>query len=681
MSREQSATQAHRPRIVSNGRAPVSSALRRLTVEQRATVARPLGRQLVIASAGSGKTRVLTRRAVYLIETEQVAAEQVLAITLTNRAAREMIGRLRKLCGAEQAEKVYAGTFHSMCARILRDHYELILRSPHFSIYDEKEARQVIARGMSRAEKAIISPSAVLREIEVGKHHYVKVADYGTYAADERSEIVANAWNRYERELVLADALDFSDLLLCAVDVLREHPDIRRALKRRFRARLVDEYQDTNPTQARLLRLLAGDHNTERDDGDFMAVGDDKQVIFGFRLASVKVILDFQKEYPGAAVLKLQTNHRCSPQILEAANRLIAHNKVQVPMQMKPAPDAKDGPPVRAHLAVNDIEEARWIAARVQRLIEGGVAEREIAVLAREKKIIKRLEHAFAAAGISYKIAGPGGGYFRRKEVRAALAHLRLLVNPRNEEAFVSALSVRAGVADKTIAKIADYAHRHDLTLLEAATAVDLIPGIDTKPKERIRQFGFDMLAFTARAPSMPLRELVHDVIRMRNGVAESIVTGDEPDQRVDELMVLRAAASAYERNAETPTLPGWLQDAALAGSEDFIEPGDGGRVTIGTIHATKGLEWTVVIGAGLDSRVMPSYWAKTEPAIEEERRVFYVMMTRASRMLILSFVTTREGRASGPSRFLAEALSTADTQPAAHLSAATRDQLVAAGG
>ena len=638
-------------------------ALRNLNREQQAAVTHPAAKILVIAGAGTGKTRVLTRRAAFLIEARDAQPEQVLAITLTNKAAREMIGRLRSLCGAGAAERINAGTFHATCARVLRSHPSLISRTAQFQIYDEDDARRLVARTMTQEEAAWIKPSVVRREISANKNHAVSLAQYAAVAVDKTSRIVARVWGEYERELARSDALDFDDLLLRSVELLRTYPEIRAGYQERWPHVLVDEYQDTNPLQASLLRLLAG--------VDFMAVGDDKQVIYGFRLADVRLILNFENEYRDASVLTLEENYRNSPQILTAANRLIAYNRVQRPMTLVPCKDTKEGPEIQLHHASTDVEEAQWIASVIERLIEHGEEERAIAVLGRGSNVVERVEHALAAAGINYQLIG-GRGYFRRSEVRAALAHLRLIVNPRNEEAFVVALGIRPRVGDATVAKIIAYADRNNLTLLEAATAVDVIPGIRARQaQENTRRFAYDMLAFTRAARTMSVSELTHEVIRMPLGIAEYVAKQQDADQRFARLDALREAARTYERQSEEPSLALWLQDAMLAGRDDLDPESGRGKVSLATIHAVKGLEWKIVIAAGFEGRVIPSSYARTTEAIEEERRMAYVLITRATTVLILSYAEMRDERHSGPSRFIREALQEpADTTDATRAAA-----------
>jgi DNA helicase II / ATP-dependent DNA helicase PcrA len=628
--------------------------LRALNPEQETAVTHPEGMVLVIAGAGSGKTRVLTRRGAFLIEVRGVDPESLLFITLTNKAAREMVDRLHKLCGPA-AERISAGTFHSMCAGVLRTHAKLIDRTAQFSIYDKDDALRVIRRRLTSAQRSLIKPVRVQREISAAKNHDISVDRYSAFACDQKSRIVARVWREYEQELRRADSLDFDDLLLCTVWLLREHPDICAAYQQKWPRVLVDEYQDTNPIQARLLRLLANQ--------DLFVVGDDRQVIYGFRLATVRLILDFDKEYRDASVLTLQRNYRNSPKILHAANSLIANNQLQSELTLIADETNEDGPDVLVWPSDTHVEEARWIAARIQRYIASGVSEREIAVLGRRIDVVEGMEHSLAAAGISYQLVG-SHGYFRRPEVRTALAHLRLIVNPRNEEAFALAVGIRPLVGGETIAKIIAYANRHRLTLLEASTAVDLIGGITGQARENVRRFAYDMLAFRRRAHETPVSELAHDVIRMPLGVADSLTREDEDadEQRFARLEALREAARSYERQTDDPSLAGWLQDATLAGRDDLSQTeGDRGRVTLGTIHAVKGLQWGIVIAAGFERQLIPSHYARTPSALEEERRMAFVLFTRAKRVLILSYANVREGRRAGPSRFIAEALSPPD--------------------
>ncbi len=616
--------------------------------EQYAAVTHPSGIILVLAAAGSGKTRVATRRVGFLIEEKHVEPESILPITLTKKARIEMVGRLRWLCGDEAAGRIPVGTFHATCVRILRAHSKLIGRTSHFSIYDNDDSRRVIARTFTQRERARIDIDSLRREISLSKNHDISLEEYEAYARDGKSRIVARAWREYEEELRLADALDFDDLVLRSVELLRTYQDIRDAYRETWKHVIVDEFQDTNPVGARLLRLLAGD--------DLFAVGDDKQVIFGFRLADVRLILEFDKEYPDASILTLTRNYRNSRQILKAANALIAHNKAQLPMTVVPAKKEQDGPIPIVHASHSEVEEAKWIAAEIRHYIEQGFKEKEIAVLVRQERILRRVEHALAAARIPYQFVGPKG-YFDHKEVRTALAHLRLLIDPRNEEAFRRALEIRPKAGDKTIARVAAYAGRHRITLLEASLAVDVIPDIRSDRAQAVRQFALDMLALKRRAATASVSEITYEVIRMPCGIAESLIDQDDGEQHFARLEALCEAAKAYERQAEAPSLANWLQEAILAGRDDLEAEEGRSRVTLATIHSVKGLEWPVVFAAGFEGRVIPSVRARTKRAVEEERRVAYVLLTRCVAVLIFSYSMNREGRPSGPSPFIAEAL------------------------
>jgi DNA helicase II / ATP-dependent DNA helicase PcrA len=611
------------------------------------------GHVLGLAGAGTGKTRLLAAKAAYLINVEGERPEDILAITLTNKAAREMKRRIRKLSGSA-SDRVQAGTFHAMCSRLLRSHAEPVGRSTRFTIYDEENQKRMFRRLVTQADAACIPLSEIRAEVSACKNQAITLARYARCATDKRSRVVARVWSEYEAELRRADALDFDDLLLRTVQLLAARTDLLAAYRRCWPVVLVDEYQDTNPIQARLLRLLV----KCPENRHFMGVGDDRQVIYGFRLASVDLILGFEDEYPGASVVKLERNYRNPQRFLDAANSLIDHNKRQ--FKLKVFADEKNpvGEPIIVHRSASDDKEAQWIASRILRLLEQGEQESDIAVLARHKGVVDRVEHALAAAGISYQRTG-GQTFFGSPEVSAALAHLRLIVNPRDEAAFAAALEIRPKIGASTVAKVIGYASRHGLTLLEAALAVDLLPGqITNTARESIRRFALDMLAFTARAESRSVSALTYDVIHMPLGVAEVFASDRETERCVARLDALCEAAVTYERQADEPALAGWLNDVVLSGRDDLsAATSGGGRVTIGTFHSVKGLEWDIVIGAGIEGRICPSVYAVTDEEIEEERRMLYVLYTRAKRILILSYAMRRNGRQSGPSPFYKESL------------------------
>jgi DNA helicase-2/ATP-dependent DNA helicase PcrA len=642
----------------------VSALLQELNPQQRQAVTYPPQPLLVIAGAGTGKTRALTYRVAYFLITGQARPEEILAITFTNKAAREMQTRLRKLCGPA-AERINIGTFHATCARMLRAHPDLVGRSARFSIYDNGDSRRVIERALSSTDRAKLSASDVQREISANKNQGVTVEAYDACAVDPSSRIVARAWLQYEHELTRADAIDLDDLLCRAVKLLSDHPGLRAGYQQRWKAVLVDEYQDSNPAQARLLRLLIATDDDQRNPTvvgtghrNLTVVGDDRQAIYSFRQAAVWLILDFDSDYLDAGVVTLEENYRSTPQILDPANRLIGHNKAQRAQTLRPHEPHKDGPDPIVHSFSSEEDEARWIALQLRRAVQKGIPERDIAVLARAGKVVEPIEHALAAAGISYQLLG-GQGFFARREIKTVLAHLRLLINPRDEVAFARAIEIRPKVANGTIAKLIDHSETHRLNLLEAAAGAEMIRGLPSREaRDNVVRFGRDMLALAARAPQRSVSSLTQEVIHMPGGAADALTRAPvEDEQTMERVEALRDAARTYERQHDQATLQQWLQDAALAG-QDLDAPDDGqGRVTVGSIHAIKGLEWPTVIGAGIEAEIMPSRHANSVERLEEERRMFYVLLTRPRRVCVLCYSLTRNGRPSGPSPFVAEAL------------------------
>lgn len=650
--------QTRRPRLrVIQGGDILDQITASLNPEQRRAVTRQPGPVLVLAGAGTGKTEVIAYRIAFLIFAGYVRPEEILAITFTNKAARQMRQRLEELCG-ELAQRINVGTFHTTCSRILRAHAEVVERSSHFTIYDNGDTLRAIKATMTQAEGAVVSPKQVQKEISYNKNQSVSIEQYEACAFDSASKIVARAWRVYEEELTRSDALDFDDLLLETVRLLTCEPEILEAYQEKWKAILVDEYQDTNPTQARLLRLLAATGNGHRN---LFVVGDEDQAIYSFRLADVRLIREFDREYRDAEVILLEQNYRSSPKILAGSNRLIRHNPQRREKTLYPDKKNEDGPDIMVHASRTDAEEAKWIALQIRQAIETGVPERDIAILARYGSVVERIEHALAAAGVGYELLGTHG-FFGREEIKAVLAHFRVLVNPRDEAGFATAMEVRPGVGVNTVAKIIAYAKRNGLTMLEAATAVELIGGITAEPREHIARFAYEMLTLAGQVSARSVSSLTQDVIQMPHGVAESFAKARDSERRLSRLQALKDAARTYERQNDTPTLEGWLQDAALAGQEDHtIAAGRNGKVTLGTVHGGKGLEWRTVIGAGIEQFVLPSFYAKTPERLEEERRMAYVLETRARRVLVLSYSLFRHGQPAAASQFIYETTGAAD--------------------
>src|SRR4051812_23637628 len=440
-----------------------------LDPEQRQAVLCTDGPLLVIAGAGSGKTRVMTERTAHLIEAGVAHPSQILSITFTNKAAGEMRERLARRVGADLAAAVTLATFHALCARILRTHPGDSGRSARYSIYDEGDQKRVVDRYLTRADKARIDRDQVLAAISRAKSHLVARERFavatpdelgGLVLHDDAKQVIGAVWRQVDVELERSDALDFDDLIAFTVALFERHDDLLDGYRRRWRYVQVDEHQDTNPLQDRLLRLLAGERP------NLMVVGDDQQSIYAFRSADVRNILRFDRDYPQARVVQLVRNSRSTPEIVDAANRLLPHNTSGRPKTMGAQAPSGPQPVVRAHR--NEEDEARWAAATIARATARGIAASELAVLARAKGVLTGIEAALVAAQIPYRVLS-GTAFYQRREVQAALAHLTLLVNPYDAEAFSRVmLDARRGIGEVTAARVDAHAVAASISLLDA---------------------------------------------------------------------------------------------------------------------------------------------------------------------------------------------------------------------
>jgi DNA helicase-2/ATP-dependent DNA helicase PcrA len=624
--------------------------------EQREAVLHTDGPLLVIAGAGSGKTRVMTERTAHLIEQRIAHPGQILSITFTNKAAGEMRERLARRVGPDLAGAVTLGTFHALCARILRAHPGDSGRSARYSIYDEGDSRRVLDRYLTRADKARIERDQVLAAISRAKNHLVARDRFtaaspdelgGLVLHDDVKQIIAAVWSQVDAELERSDALDFDDLIGFTVALLERRPDVLAGYRRRWRYLQVDEHQDTNRLQDRLLRLLAG------ESPNLMVVGDDQQAIYTFRSADVRNILRFDRDYPQARVVRLVRNYRSTPQVVEAANRLIAHNTTGRPKTMVAQTPPGPEPVCRAH-ATEDAE-ARWAAATIARAAAHGIARSEIAILARAKGVLGGIEAALVAAEIPYRVLS-GTAFYQRREVKAALAHLALLVNPHDAEAFSRVmLDARPGIGEVTAARLDAHATSANISLLEACVRADGLSRTRRDQKASLIAFGRTMLALAGQLERRSVSSLLAEIMRLPHGLQEAVARQDDGGNRLARLHDLVAAARAYERAAPDPSAVEFLARTALA--DEPAGDADPDRVTLCTVHGAKGLEWQVVLVCGLEEGTFPSRHAALPEAMEEERRLAYVAVTRAKRTLALSYSQRRYGRAARPSRFIAEAL------------------------
>ncbi|WP_018936360.1 DNA helicase II [Thioalkalivibrio sp. ALJ24] len=635
----------------------VSPLLDGLNPAQREAVAAPSQPVLVLAGAGSGKTRVLVHRIAWLIGVENIAPHGLLAVTFTNKAASEMRGRIEELLDYP-ASGLWVGTFHGLAHRLLRQHWQEAALPQSFQILDSDDQLRMVKR--------------VLRGLELEESHWPPKQAQGYINArkDEGSrpehlpdtgDPIARQWVRiytaYQQACERAGVVDFAELLLRSLELLRDNPGLLEHYRTRFRHVLVDEFQDTNDIQYAWLRLIAG-------GSPVFAVGDDDQSIYGWRGAKIENIQHFQKDYPGTQVVRLEQNYRSTASILNAANALIRHNSGRLGKELWT--EDLEGAPVRLYTALNEQEEARFIAETIARHIEDGGQHRECAVLYRSNAQSRVLEETFIARRLPYRVYG-GLRFFERQEIRDALAYLRLAGNSDDDPAFLRAVNQPPrGIGEKTLDDLRAVAAEQDISLLRAAqraVQANALPG-----RARNAVAGFLQLIEQIREAltGQPLAEQVEQAIAL-SGLREHYAKekGERGEARLENLDELVGAARAFDmeeiREEETTgdRLTDFLSHAALESGEGSADPDDD-AIQMMTLHSAKGLEFPLVFLTGLEDGLFPNARSVDEPGrLEEERRLAYVGMTRAERQLYLTHAETRRlyGReASNPaSRFLNE--------------------------
>ena len=623
--------------------------LQGLNDPQRHAVERHEGPLLVVAGAGSGKTRVLTRRVAHLIATGDAVPSQILAITFTNKAAGEMRDRLVDLIGPV-AQRMWVSTFHAACVRILRSHAERLGYRRSFTIYDATDSRRLVEQVMRdlNLDTKKLPPRSVQAAISAAKNELVDVGSFADRALTSYDRRIAEVYREVQRRLLAASAMDFDDLLVVTVDLLRTCPDVLERYQQRFRYLLVDEYQDTNRAQNELVLLLGAQHH------NVCVVGDADQSIYGFRGADIRNILEFEEAFPDAAVIPLEQNYRSTRTILDAANAVIEHNTSRVPKALWS--EGQAGSPVRRYRAEDEHDEAAWVAAEVQRLHRHeGLAYGDVAVFFRTNAQSRALEEALVQAAIAYKVVG-GARFYDRREVKDLLAYLRMLANPADEISARRIVNVpRRGVGDTSVEKMAAWARSQGRSFAEALDAVDDtgVTGRAAKGVAALQQL-LGELRTLAGAGTGPAGLLA--AVAERTGYRAEL----EADQsiegrgRLDNLGELITAASVYD------SLEDFLESVALVSDSDEIDRADTSRVSLMTLHTAKGLEFPAVFLVGMEDGVFPHLRALDDPRqLEEERRLCYVGITRARRHLYVSHAWTRTqwGATSPaiPSRFLGE--------------------------
>jgi DNA helicase-2/ATP-dependent DNA helicase PcrA len=652
-----------------------SALLAGLTPEQAQAVTHGEGPLLLIAGPGAGKTRTLTYRVAHLLDSGLARPEEVLAVTFSVRAAGELRLRLADLLGQERARAVLAATFHSVCARLLREHAHLFGRTERYTIYDQGDMRRVIDWTVADGERAAVQealarcgqpPSAeVQAAISLAKNRLLDPETYLTSVDDPIAPAVAAVWRESDEELRRSDAWSFDDLLVFAVRLLSEHPHRLRWIRRRWRWLVVDEFQDVNRAQAELVGLLAG------PDGNVAVVADDDQVVHRWRGADPAHVAAFAKRYPAQRTIVLARNFRSRAEILQAASRCVEHNQRRVDKQLLAVRGA--GGYVQVRGFYEDWHEAHWIAEQVGEAIAAGVPGPEILILARTGYATQPAQLALARAGIPHRVLGSLGLY-ERAEVKDALAYLTLLVNPRDAQAFRRAIqSPRRGVGPASANHVVIRAREsHGGDLLQACAEVTGLDGIRSPDARRaIGFFGEGLLA--ARREMEAGRSLGHVVLaavmldgglvrhyEQRRDTSASAAARRDAERVLEDLRSLCRAAQAFEeQHGPEASLRDFLEHAIGLHARE-LGPGEDRRVTVSTIHRSKGAEATLVFLLGCEEQLLPSWQslAAADPeALCEERRLFYVAATRAKDRLLITHAAERGHRPTGgPSRFLHEA-------------------------
>ncbi|MGZ5331635.1 MAG: ATP-dependent helicase [Solirubrobacterales bacterium] len=626
---------------------------------QREAVTHVEGPLLVLAGAGSGKTRVLTHRVAWVLATGQARPNQILAITFTNKAAQEMRERVAGLVGGIE-RRMWVMTFHAACARLLRMEAERLGYSKSFTIYDQSDSRRMVKRCLDELEVDTkrYPPRAVQARISDAKNALVDAEAYREMQGSPFEEMVAQVYALYERRMLEANAMDFDDLLLRAVNVLELFEDVRRRYQERFRWVLVDEYQDTNRAQYRLLQLLAGGH------GNLTVVGDDSQAIYSFRGADVRNILEFERDFPDAQVVKLEQNYRSTQTILSAANAVISNNRGNLEKHLWT--DLGEGEKIVVAALDDEHAEARFVAGQIEALVgEEGLSRDEIAVFYRTNAQSRVLEDILVRYELPYQVIG-GTKFYERAEIKDAVAYLQLLVNPADQVSFARVVnSPRRGIGETSQARLAAYANTTGQTIWEVASAAEAVPGLSAAAVKSVGRFVELIEGLRAEFAEAPVAELLQALLE-RSGYLEALAAERtvEADGRIENLEELVGVAGEFDANRavegdqDLSPLEEFLQAISLYTDSDDLERGES-KITLMTLHNAKGLEYRAVLIIGCEEGVFPHSRSMEEGNEEEERRLCYVGITRARQRLWLTYARSRRvfGQAGTgiPSRFLSE--------------------------
>lgn len=637
-----------------------------LNSSQQAAVVNTQGPSLVIAGAGSGKTRVLTYRIAQLLS-QGVPAYKILALTFTNKAAREMQKRIAELVGSDIAANLWMGTFHSIFSKILRFEAEKLGYTSSYTIYDTQDSKNLIKAIVKelKLDDKVYKPSVVLGRISMAKNNLIVAQSYAqsqrilSEDTAAKRPLLGDIYKLYQQRCKQSDTMDFDDLLLQTNILFRDHPDVLAKYQQKFSHILVDEYQDTNYSQYLIVKKLSESHH------NICVVGDDAQSIYSFRGARIENILNFKNDYPDFKMYKLEQNYRSTTTIVDAANCVISKNKEQIPKRT--FSQNEEGEKIKVLRALSDKEEGFQVTNEIFRLANYEQQEySDFAILYRTNAQSRILEEALRKRNIPYKIYG-GQSFYQRKEVKDLLAYFRLTVNQNDEEAFKRIINYpRRGIGDSTVDKIREVAGKYQVSMWTVLCNLDKVAGaFNAGTLAKLQKFGVMIERFKEQVAN----ENAYDaavLIARSSGIIDDLSNDETPEgvsrkENIQELLngIKDFSETAY-KDGKDDKLPAFLEGVALLTDQDGEKEGDQNKVTLMTIHASKGLEFPNVFITGMEEELFPAQQSVTTPAgLEEERRLFYVALTRAEKRAFMSFATSRykNGQvvSSRPSRFIAE--------------------------
>lgn len=632
----------------------MSQILEQLNEDQAAAVRHTEGPVLVFAGAGSGKTRVLTRRIAYLIREKGVRPRSILAVTFTNKAANEIKERLQILLG-EAADDLWAGTFHGICARILRISGSEIGVPNNYTIFDEDDQYSVVKDCLEKLhlDPKQYPPSLMIHLISRAKERLIPVEEFGKHFVGHKEKAAAEVYKAYQENLEWNHALDFDDLIMRTVELFRAAPSTLEKYQERFRYILVDEYQDINHAQYQVVRLLGAKHN------NVFCVGDDDQSIYRWRGADVNIILQFESDYPDAAVYKLEQNYRSTRKILEAAHHVVKRNRGRADKKLWT--ENEDGPDIQIIASANEVEEANNIVRSIrEKMQSAGRSYSDFVVLYRINAQSRVIEEALLNWRVPYRIVG-GVRFYQRREVKDVLAYLRLAENPNETVSFKRVVNVPArGIGDVSVARLEEFAVSRGISLYEAACRTEEISGLQKRTREAIAKFAEVIRHLNELSGSVTVGRLTDEALQV-SGYFESLKADPtlQNQTRMENVRELLAVTQKFsERTGETG-LAAFLEEVALISDIDTFDE-SGNAVTLMTLHAAKGLEFPVVYMAGMEEGIFPHRRsADDNEEMEEERRLCYVGMTRAKEELVFTYARLRSlmGQTiySDVSRFVSE--------------------------